>query len=56
MGMMNLNKLDWDEEALEIAGVTREQLSELVPTTEMFTIVIRKSQKNLALIHKLHLS
>jgi len=36
MGMMNLKKLDWDEEALEIAGVTPEQLSELVPTTEIF--------------------
>ncbi|MEW9700415.1 gluconokinase [Paenibacillus sp. SI8] len=32
-GMMNLEKLDWDEEALEIAGVTRNQLSTLVPTT-----------------------
>jgi len=36
MGMMNLEKLNWDEEALEIAGVTPEQLSELVPTTEIF--------------------
>ena len=31
--MMNLENLDWDEEALEIAGVTRNQLSRLVPTT-----------------------
>jgi gluconokinase len=37
MGMMNLKNLDWDEEALQIAGVTPEQLSELVPTTEIFT-------------------
>ncbi|MCZ0068048.1 gluconokinase [Bacillus sonorensis] len=36
MGMMNLNKLDWDEEALAIAGVTRDHLSTLVPTTEIF--------------------
>jgi gluconokinase len=36
MGMMNLKKLDWDEEALKIAGVTRDQLSELVPTTQIF--------------------
>ncbi|MBE3102655.1 MAG: gluconokinase, partial [Bacilli bacterium] len=36
MGMMNLKKLDWDEEALEIAGVSRDQLSELVPTTDIF--------------------
>lgn len=32
-GMMNLEKLDWDQEALELAGVTPAQLSKLVPTT-----------------------
>jgi len=37
MGMMNLKNLDWDEEALKVAGVTRDQLSELVPTTKIFT-------------------
>lgn len=36
MGMMDLKNLDWDEEALNIAGITREQLSELVPTTKIF--------------------
>jgi gluconokinase len=36
MGMMNLKALDWDEEALSIAGITREQLSQLVPTTKTF--------------------
>ncbi|WP_226582063.1 gluconokinase [Halobacillus litoralis] len=36
MGMMDLKKLDWDEEALAIAGVTRDQLSTLVPTTATF--------------------
>lgn len=36
MGMMNLQTLDWDEEALSIAGVTRDQLSQLVPTTQVF--------------------
>ncbi|OAB41967.1 gluconokinase [Paenibacillus glacialis] len=36
MGMMNLNTLDWDEEALQIAGITPAQLSELVPTTKIF--------------------
>ncbi|MFC0186745.1 gluconokinase [Fictibacillus aquaticus] len=35
-GMMNLKKLDWDAEALQVAGITREQLSELVPTTTIF--------------------
>lgn len=37
MGLMNLKNLDWDEEALTIAGIKREQLSELVPTTKIFT-------------------
>jgi len=37
MGMMNLKTLDWDEGALRIAGITTEQLSKLVPTTEIFT-------------------
>jgi gluconokinase len=32
-GLLNLPTLDWDAEALELAGVRREQLSELVPTT-----------------------
>lgn len=36
MGMMNLTTLDWDDEALAIAGIKREQLSELVPTTRIF--------------------
>ncbi|TCZ78308.1 gluconokinase [Paenibacillus albiflavus] len=36
MGMMNLKTLDWDEEALQIAGITPAQLSELVPTTKIF--------------------
>lgn len=36
MGMMNLENLDWDEEALQIAGVTRGQLSTLVPTTKIY--------------------
>lgn len=32
-GLMNLNALDWDDEALRVAGITRDRLSELVPTT-----------------------
>lgn len=34
-GLMNLEQLDWDEEALKVAGITREHLSELVPTTHV---------------------
>lgn len=37
MGMMDLEKLDWDEEALNIAGISRDKLSKLVPTTQTFT-------------------
>ncbi|MEK0317767.1 gluconokinase [Cohnella sp. 56] len=32
-GLMNLERLDWDEEALAAAGVTADRLSRLVPTT-----------------------
>ena len=32
-GLFNLTEQDWDDEALTVAGVTREQLSALVPTT-----------------------
>lgn len=35
-GMMNLKSLNWDEEALRIAGITQDHLSKLVPTTEIF--------------------
>lgn len=34
-GMLNLKQLDWDAEALAVAGVTPDQLSKLVPTTHM---------------------
>lgn len=32
-GLFNIYNLDWDEQALEIAGITRDQLPELVDTT-----------------------
>ncbi|MHC5559224.1 gluconokinase [Kocuria sp. U4B] len=34
-GLMNLQELDWDAEALELAGVTPARLPRLVPTTEV---------------------
>ncbi|MGG6312968.1 gluconokinase [Paenibacillus macerans] len=34
-GLMNLERLDWDEEALQAAGITPERLSKLVPTTHV---------------------
>ncbi|MFC4076785.1 gluconokinase [Salinithrix halophila] len=36
-GLFHLYQLDWDEEALALAGVEREQLSKLVPTTHVLT-------------------
>ncbi|MGJ3244502.1 MAG: gluconokinase [Elainellaceae cyanobacterium] len=34
-GLLNINQLDWDAEALELAGVSKKLLSELVPTTQV---------------------
>lgn len=34
MGMLNLEALEWDQGALEVAGIGPERLSTLVPTTE----------------------
>ncbi len=36
-GMFNLTKLAWDDEALQVAGVSAERLSEPVPTTFRLT-------------------
>lgn len=33
MGLWNMNTLEWDEEALQMAGVTAEQLPAIQPTT-----------------------
>ncbi|WP_309065755.1 gluconokinase [Microbacterium sp.] len=32
-GLMDIHRMEWDEEALSIAGIRAEQLPELVPTT-----------------------
>lgn len=36
-GLFNLESLDWDDGALSVAGVSREQLSRPVPTTRVLT-------------------
>lgn len=38
-GLMNLDRLEWDQKALEIAGITSEQLSQIVPTTSSFQTI-----------------
>ena len=34
-GLMDIHRLDWDPEALRLAGITTEQLPELLPTTHV---------------------
>jgi gluconokinase len=34
-GLLNLDRLQWDEEALALVGITPDRLSELVPTTHI---------------------
>lgn len=36
-GLFNMNNLDWDLEALTLAGITPDQLSKIVPTTHILT-------------------
>lgn len=36
-GLFNMEALDWDEEALETAGITPDRLSPIVSTTKVFT-------------------
>ena len=36
-GLFNIHTLDWDEEALETAQISKNQLPKVVPTTEIFT-------------------
>ena len=36
-GMFNLTELNWDKEALQVAGISSKQLSEPVPTTHVVT-------------------
>jgi len=41
-GLFNMKKMDWDKEALSIVGITKNQLSKLVPTTEIVDHVNEK--------------
>jgi gluconokinase len=34
-GLLNVKALDWDDEVLALAGITREQLSDIVPPTKV---------------------
>lgn len=48
-GLLNLNTLTWDSEALEIAGITDDKLSQLVPTTHMFQPIQAELAKEMGL-------
>jgi gluconokinase len=37
-GLLNLERLDWDLEALALAGIDRDRLAPLVPTTERLSL------------------
>lgn len=49
-GLMNMETLDWDSEVLETAGITREQLPRIVPTTEQFTGFSEKQAEELGVL------
>ncbi|WP_433582459.1 gluconokinase [Paenibacillus amylolyticus] len=48
-GLLNLEQLDWDAEALEIAGITPDHLSKLVPTTHILEGMNHESAEKMAL-------
>jgi gluconokinase len=48
-GLFNATKFDWDEEILRTTGVRREQLSEIVPTTDVFGGVNEEVSQRLGL-------
>ncbi|WP_082233273.1 gluconokinase [Halobacillus massiliensis] len=48
-GLFNLKDLDWDEEALQVAGITKGKLSTLVPTTHSMTGIKKEYEQFLGL-------
>ncbi|MFB8787481.1 MAG: gluconokinase [Potamolinea sp.] len=48
-GLMNLKELTWDQEALEIAGITEQHLSRLVPTTHVVDKISEASAQKLGI-------
>jgi gluconokinase len=49
-GLLNLQKLDWDREALEIAGITPAKLSTLVPTTHILKPIPAQWTRSLGIL------
>lgn len=48
-GLMNLKELTWDQEALEIAGITEQHLSRLVPTTHIVEKISQTSAQEMGI-------
>jgi len=48
-GIFNLTSLDWDQEALEVLGIDKNQLSEPVPTTYQVTGLKEEWQQELGI-------
>lgn len=48
-GLFNMKTLDWDEEALDLAGVSAQQLSQLVPTTHVLSPMTAAATSSLGL-------
>jgi gluconokinase len=48
-GLMNLKELTWDKEALSIAGITQQHLSQLVPTTHIVEKISEASARELGI-------
>jgi gluconokinase len=48
-GLLDVARLDWDEEALALAGVAREQLSRLVPTAHAVPALSQAAATDLGL-------
>ena len=48
-GLLNLKNLDWDKECLKLAGIKKEQLSEIVPPTCLLTDMKSNLREELSL-------
>jgi gluconokinase len=48
-GLLDRHRLDWDERALELAGISRDQLAPLVPTTAVLGPVLPEVAADLGL-------
>jgi gluconokinase len=48
-GLMNLKELTWDKEALDVAGITEQHLSQLVPTTHIVEKISEASARELGI-------